>query len=117
MALSTTNTPLQIVGDSFINPPASIQNLVLVASTAQDITLSNWVDAAGHPAYLLNFACTGNFYVKWNGTGAAVPSVNVTNGTGVELNPAQRLLGGITSMSIVAPADCVLTISIYRAKA
>ncbi len=97
-----------------VNYDESIQNIVLVANNAQNFTLADWVDDDSKAVKIMDFACTGVFYVGWNKSNIAVPSVNVVNGTGVELSPATRSLpADITTMSIVAPANCVLVIKLY----
>lgn len=58
------------------------------------------------------FNSTGNFYVNWLVT-AAVPTTNITNGAAPELNPVARDLTGYSSFSLVAPADCILTIAYF----
>jgi len=80
------NTFTPVVSDS-------ITNKVYVANVAQDFTVP-----AG-AKYIL-FSTTVNFYVKWNGSGAA------TTDADVELNPSQKSLGVedtlITTFSIVS---------------
>ena len=78
---------------------------VLAASTAETHTIPTG-------AKTVFFSATDNFYVSAFET-ATVPSVDVTDGTGSELNPLQRSVVGITSISIIAPATTVVTMSFY----
>jgi len=112
MALSTETNAYSQRAEFFTQIPTSINNYIMVAGTQQTVSIANLSDANGVKPLYLSFAATGSFYVKWNGTAAAASSI--TNGTGQELNPAQRLLdSSITSFSMIATADCVITLSIF----
>lgn len=116
MALSTITNELRIRDNTTfaLTPPTSINAYKLVANTAVNISVSALVDANSKNANALLFSSTGKFYVLWNGTGAAVPSSSITDGTAPELNPeVRRIGGGMTQFSIVAPADCIVTMSIF----
>jgi len=78
-------------GDNTFTPGISddIHNEALVANVAKDVT------APAGAKYVV-FSTTVNFYVKWNGTGAAVLDADV------ELNPSQKALEGATQFSIVS---------------
>ena len=58
------------------------------------------------------FAATGNYYVKVNGT-ATVPG-DTTDGSASELNPAGYKVNPGDSISVIAPAICVITMAYYR---
>lgn len=58
------------------------------------------------------FSATDNFYVNWNGT-AAIPSGDITNGSGSELNPIIRAVKPGDTFSVIAAADIVVTLSFY----
>lgn len=116
MALSTTINQMSVKDNATfaLSPPLSVNNYVLTANVAVNITIANITDANGIKPSALLFSCTGNFYVLWNGTGATVPAVSITTGAGLELNPAVRHIGAVTTQfSVVAPVDCVLTLAIY----
>lgn len=116
MALSVNVQPLCIRDNTTfgLTPPTAINDYVLSANVAVDITVSDLVGANGITPNYLVFAANADFYVKWNGTGAAVPSVSITNGTGVELNPSVRKIGaGIATFSIVSPTACIVQIGLF----
>ena len=58
------------------------------------------------------FSCNADFYVCANGT-ASIPTTNITDGSGSELNPTIRYINQFTSVSVIAPADCILTCNYY----
>jgi len=116
MALSTILNEMRVRDNTTfaLEPPLSVNNYVLPANTAVNINISDLVDSAGITPRAMIFSCTENFYVLWNGTGATVPSTSITNGTGLEINPAIRRVGAnITRFSIIAPSSCVLQIALY----
>lgn len=116
MPLSVNVQPLSIRDNTTfgLTPPTAINNYVLEANTPVDIDISDLEGAnVISPNYLV-FAANADFYVKWNGTGAAVPSSNITDGTGVELNPSVRKIGaGITSFSMVSATACIVQIGLF----
>lgn len=59
------------------------------------------------------FSSTANFYVKFGGT-AAVPSTEVTDGSGSILNPTLRFCGGTTTIGLISPTTCVVTMEFYQ---
>lgn len=59
------------------------------------------------------FAATGDFYVRWDGSAAAIPSADVTNGSGSEVNPIVRSVKGSETFSIIAAADVIVTMAWY----
>ena len=59
------------------------------------------------------FSATDNFYVNWSGT-AAIPSGDITNGSGSELNPIIRSITPGATFSVIAAADIVVTLSFYN---
>lgn len=89
-------------------------------AVAQSDTINNRVLASGVEesdgvppgAKLVMFSATGNFYCKINGT-AAIPGADIIDGTGSELNPAARTVVASDTISLVAPANCVVTLSYY----
>jgi len=58
------------------------------------------------------FSATDDFYVNYDAT-AAAPSGDVTDGSASELNPVVRDLAGVTTMHVIAPATCTITMSFY----
>lgn len=76
---------------------------VLAASTAESFSIP-----AG--AKFVSFACTvTNFWATFDGTTAAVPAADITNGSAPELNPGMRqLTEGQTTISVIAAEDCIV---------
>lgn len=89
-----------------LNRPQYVDAVVLTANTAATYTFPTG------KKYAL-FSATADFYVSYSGT-AVVPSTNVTDGTGPELNPVMRQVDGLTSVSIISPSSCVVTVAIYK---
>ncbi len=107
-------TQFQIVPDanmrpeSFaIRPSKYVDAYVLVADTVQTITIPTG-------ARFALFSCTGDFYVDFAGTLAAVPAANITDGSAPELNPAVRSVEGYTSFKVIASDAAVLTIGYFN---
>jgi hypothetical protein len=89
-----------------------IDNRVLAANTAEAHTVP--VDAANVKATYVIFSSTCDFYADFAST-AVVPSADVTNGSGPELNPTARFLANdVTTISLITAADsCVVTMMFY----
>lgn len=58
------------------------------------------------------FSSTGDFFSRIDAD-ASISSSDVTDGSGSELNPTIRSLVGITSLSLVAPKNCTVTMAFY----
>lgn len=104
--MTATVPNLEVLSDrSFaLGAPTYVDNIVLVANTAQTITVPTGATVG-------IFSANGDFYVNWT-TAASVPSVNVTGGGGQELNPTVRYLARVTgSISMVAPAGTIVSIA------
>ena len=117
MSLTTNTDSLQVRNDLgfAISPPTSILVYVLAAGVARDINIAtDFIDAGGKRPKYMDFKSSGNFYVKWEGAGAAVPTVDITTGEGVELNPGLRLINSTSSCSIVSPNDAIVTINLFN---
>ena len=117
MALTTTINSLQVDGalDYALVPPTSIMVYVLAAGVERDIDLvADFIDSEGKRAKWMSFSSDANFYVKWGAFGAAVPTVDITTGLGVELNPSFRKINSIDTCSIVSPIDSVVTINLFQ---
>lgn len=89
------------------NSSAFVNAYVLSAGVADTVTVPAGMRVAG-------FASTGNFYANFNGAVAAVPSVDITNGTASVLNPTVRCVVPAQTISIIAPTNCVVTVSFYE---
>lgn len=93
-----------------------IDNLVLAANTAKTYSLTTLRSNAGLPAgqpLFLIFAADGSFWTDYNGT-AAIPSGDVTDGSGSEFGPNQRYFDkSVTSISLISAAGCNLSIQVF----
>lgn len=95
-----------------LRPPMFVKALVLEADTPKSITFpagTKWV----------LFAATADFYVAWQGE-ASVPSEDISDGSGGELNPALRSVGragdflAIASCSVASASVCIVTASFWK---
>jgi hypothetical protein len=88
-----------------IPPSDTINAKVLAANVAE-------TDTVPADAKCVLFSATGNFYCKINDT-AAIPGADVTDGSGSELNPSGRIVAAADTISLIAPADCIVTLAYY----
>lgn len=110
--MAGTLTTMEQTLEIYRKAPTYIDNYVLAASVAQTVTAP---DGATHCL----LSATGNYYIRWAGGAATVPSGNVTGGDGMEINPIGRALGGVAAsgnktFSVIAPANCVLAVAWCR---
>ena len=82
-----------------------INSKVLAAGVAE----SDTVPADAGKVY---FSCTGNYYVNTRAT-AVVPT-DLTDGSASELNPIGYMVTPGETISIIAPAACVITLAYFR---
>lgn len=104
-------------GETFIWP--SQWNDIVQASngspTDYDLTAARAAMGlqAGQALFVI-YAADAPFWVNHNGE-AALPSGNVTNGSGSEFSPATRLLDQtITKISFIAPNASNISLQFYR---
>jgi hypothetical protein len=85
-----------------------VNNYLLVAGVAKSITIPTGS----------NFALLSSSADVWvvigAGKTAAIPSGDVTDGTGSELNPVCRFVKGETAMSVISSAAAKLSIMFYE---
>lgn len=111
-----------------LRAPAWVDTVKLAAGVAQTYTIP--AGTGGIPNYAV-FSANGDFYAKYiGGAGskqydpagvAAVPTGEITDGSGPELNPTVRYIGGVNTdttqeiagISLIAPVDTILTIALY----
>ena len=79
--------------------------LALSAGVAQSMSVPN-------DAQMVIFSGTGDFWVRYN-EDAEVPSASVMDGTASELNPTKRSLSGTTSISVIAEANCKVSLAFF----
>jgi hypothetical protein len=61
----------------------------------------------------VNFSADGNFYANF-GAAAAIPSADVTDGTGSVLNPTFKSLESATTIGLVAATATVVTMEFWK---
>lgn len=88
-----------------LTAPGHTDAVVLDGTLAAEVTVPA-------DARFARFAATGDFYAAYDAV-AAVPAASVTDGTAPELNPDFRVVDGVTTISLIAPAAAVVTVSFY----
>jgi len=88
------------------NVSDKVNNYITVANTAQTVTVPTGATVAV-------FSPSVVFYADFTGGTAVVPSVNVTDGTGMCYSPISRYISGISTFSIISPSVGVITIEFY----
>jgi hypothetical protein len=83
-----------------------IDSVVLAANTAATYTIPTGAK------YLL-FSANGVFYVNYNSL-ATIPTITNASGSSVEIGPMLRGVTGLTSISLIAPAATIISISVYK---
>lgn len=96
-----------------LRPADYICHLVLAAGVAKVLPVPDT-----NTKFVI-FAATGDFYAGYTSVTAALPSADNIDGTApCELNPTTRFISSPTTtpltLSLVAPAACVVTLSFYR---
>lgn len=90
-----------------IDFPTYTNGYPLAANTAQSVTVPT---GATHAL----FAGASTFYVRYDGSAAAIPTEAVTNGTNAELNPKVRRIKGLSTLSLISPATNFVTVSFFK---
>lgn len=86
--------------------PSYVDARVLAATTAESHTVPT-----GAKFVIFSSSCAA-FYAEPNAT-AAEPAADVTDGTGSELNPTAWQLVGVTTIGVISPTTCVITMAFY----
>ena len=86
----------------------NINNLVLTAGTAKSLVVPEGAGVAV-------FGSNCDFFLKVGGT-AEAPGVDVTDGTGQEINPTARKVAEGQALSIVALGDGHVSISFFAGR-
>jgi hypothetical protein len=89
-------------------PSQHVLNRSLAANTAESMT----VPGTSGERYFVSFAATGDFYADFTTT-AVVPG-DVTNGQAPELNPGLRIVAGASTISVIAPAACIVNAAFFK---
>lgn len=83
----------------------TIHAVALTASVPRQVPVP-----AGARIVLTN--ATGVFWMRCGGA-ASLPSGDVLDGSAPELNPAGRIVAGVATLGLVAPADCMVSLAFY----
>jgi len=86
--------------------PTYVDARVLAATTAESHTVPT-----GARFVVFSSNCAA-FYALRNGT-AAVPAADVTDGSGSELNPSAWFVEGASTIGLISPTACIVTLSFY----
>lgn len=89
----------------FLSAPDTVKAVVLTAGASRLVP----VPASARRVLA---GATGNFWMAY-GRAAVLPTADVTDGSAPELNPAARDLSGVTTLGLVAPADCVVCLAFF----
>ncbi|HPA79374.1 MAG TPA: hypothetical protein PLS95_01050 [Thermoanaerobaculales bacterium] len=89
-------------------PPATgyVNARVLAANVAEEVTVPADCD-------VIVFGATAAFYLRADGSAAAVPSGDVTDGTASAYMPSARHFAPGDTFSLVAPATAVVTMECF----
>lgn len=105
---------MQMPNGSFSIPPARwIDHIVLAANVAQTYTFPNG-------AVVALISANADFYAAWRYLGdatpptATVPAATVSTGAGMDLNPNNRYVAGITAVSLISAGACIISIASYE---
>lgn len=58
------------------------------------------------------FSSSADFYARINAA-ATIPVGDVTDGSGSEMNPSIRQLRDVTTLSVISPSACTITLAFY----
>jgi hypothetical protein len=121
MTASPKVVPMNVVAQGGHNFPWTAQwidNVVIPNNAAVSYNVTALRAAAGlqaGQALFLIFSADAPFWACFNGGTAAVPSGNVSDGTGSEFSPTQRYIDEtITSISFASANGANLSIEVHR---
>lgn len=105
-----------------LNAPQCINAVVLAANTARTFTASAAfpadVDAFPAEADYVVFSTQNNedvFYVRYDGSAATVPSADILDGGGSEINPNVRWISGLARISLISPyGGTIVMMAFYK---
>jgi hypothetical protein len=66
------------------------------------------------PATRAFFASNGDFWANYDITITAIPAADITDGTAPEFKPAVRLVSDVTTIHLMAPAACLVSILFFQ---
>lgn len=102
-----TEIDIQPLTPGGFKPPQNVNTQVLAANVAETHTFATSCAFAF-------FSANGDFYARWDGSAATVAAADITDGTGSELNPRGRYVVGQATVSLIAPAATIVTVSCFK---
>lgn len=98
--------------NQMLAPPTYINARKLAANTAVTINVPTNADLV----VFVPKAKDAEFWVRWDGSAAAIPTGSVTDGSGSEPNPLYRCnLANIDSFSMISPTkNTIVSMLFYR---
>ena len=97
-------SPILIVPASFY-----INNAVLAADTAENIAIPT-------DAVWVLLGANADFWARFDGSAAVIPTADVTDGTGSVLNPTARHIGNVTggNISVISAVAAKISAEFYK---
>jgi hypothetical protein len=89
---------------------------VLVANTEATLAIPTFNDVTGTARRPLKavFSANCDFWANYDISIAAIPSADITDGTAPEFKPTVRLIDDVTTLHLMAPANCLVSILFFR---
>jgi len=105
--------PHGVAGRTFlIRPSDYICYLSLDINTKKDLDVPSGFDAVVFSCVDANGA-PASFYANFS-IAAAIPPGDISAGTGPELNPTQRYIPDVATISLIAPVACFVMMAFYK---
>ena len=83
-----------------------------MANTEATLAILTYNDVTGTARRPLKavFSANGDFWANYDISIAAIPSADITDGTAPEFKPTVRLIDDVTTLHLMAPANCLVSI-------
>lgn len=108
------NSPKNTYGGRMVGPniyalpyPDYVNSRLLAGGVAESISVPSW-------ATIVIFSATEDFFVSYSGA-ATVPG-DKDDGSANELNPVQRDISGLSTISVISPSACRITAAFYKSE-
>ena len=90
-----------------IPPSDTVYNLVMIAGVSQTVNVPSG-------ATMVLMTAEMPYFVKYGPGPLSLPSQNITDGTGLEVNPAGRSLAGVSAISVVSRMAGLMQLAFYN---
>lgn len=104
--------PINLSSIAILPAIDTVNNIVLVANTAQTVDLS--IAGEKGATHVIIGSVSGGVLVRMDGGDASVPRANVTDGTGVIVDPVVVSLAGLSKMSIVSATAQIVSLAFVK---